>query len=95
MNHFIADIGDELAAGRDFPNRQVIENGELIRWDHARAAAYLDDVRSFWIAAADGYLRTAELGCSESIRDARDALAKAFAVHPSLRSRLDAAAAPF
>lgn len=83
INPHAADIADEINAGREFPARAVIdENGQLIRWDHNRTTAWLNDVQDFWLAAAQGYLDMAKDGCLESIGDARDALAKANAVTP-------------
>lgn len=79
---YTATIADTLIAGRDFPTRKVIASGQLVDWNAERAAAFLNDVREFWLSVAQGNLDMAKDGCGESIGDARDALAKAEAVTP-------------
>jgi hypothetical protein len=68
----VADLGDELAAGRSYPVRDF-----RVKLNHATASAHLEACRVFWIDAAIGYTALAEKGCRESAGDAREAMAKA------------------
>lgn len=67
-----ATIADELAAGRTYPHRDA-----LARATHGSAVRLLREIRSFWIAAAAGYLTLVEAGCSDAAHDVAQALANA------------------
>ncbi|WP_068484507.1 hypothetical protein [Pseudoclavibacter helvolus] len=66
---FTATIVDEDQAGRPFPVRPITENGQLVRWNHQRAAAYLTDVRLFWADVAAANMRLYDAGCVEALHD--------------------------
>lgn len=69
--HLTADLGDELAAGMPFPQRDALASPrrEIPRLFRAR--------RAFWIAASEGYLAQAIDGSVEALYDAQQALANA------------------
>lgn len=67
-----ADLGDVLAAGREFPTRNA-----LVAQNHANAVALFQARRAFWLAAAAGYSAQVSAGCADAAHDVRDALAQA------------------
>lgn len=67
-----ATIADEIAAGRTYPHRDA-----LARAAHGSAVTLLRELRSFWIAAAAGYLTLVEAGCTDAAHDVAQALANA------------------
>lgn len=67
-----ADMGDVLAAGQAFPMRNA-----LVRTTPASARALFAARHAFWLAAAAGYLRLVDAGCTDSSCDVADALEQA------------------
>lgn len=61
---------DVATAGYPYPTRDW--SAPL---DHAQARQLLSEIRQWWLAVAEGYLRLADQGCRESLADAQRALA--------------------
>lgn len=70
------------AVGRPMPQRKVHENGQTIRWDHARAARLMRDLFNWHIDLAAYYMRQVEAGCADATYDVRDALDQAYTFAP-------------
>jgi len=66
------DLEDLAAAGLSFPNRDP-----LAKSTPHRAKALFVARRTFWLAAAKGYLNLVDAGCDDAAHDAREALDEA------------------
>lgn len=71
--------------GRPFPQRMVHQNGQMIRWDHARVAQLMADQFDWWVDAAAYYMGLVEKGCTDAIGDVRDALDTAYTYAPKAK----------
>lgn len=75
-----ATIADVLAAGREYPVRDV-----KVALNHSTASAHLRALYSFWVDAAAGFMALVDAGCSDARYDVREALAFADYYAPSAR----------